>query len=117
MEKEKPKKTKKKKTATEGEGSGEKEHFRKPGPDEVGEYLSATQILKVISDHPVMRFSTETIGVAMKNAGFEYKRTNGKRGYRVVAYKPYEMEANRRDLAEVAKKEEEAGSDSSDTIF
>ena len=93
------------------------EHFRKPGPDEVGEYLSATQILKVISDHPVMRFSTETIGVAMKNAGFEYKRTNGKRGYRVVAYKPYEMEANRRDLAEVAKKEEEAGSDTCDTFF
>jgi len=93
------------------------EHFRKPGPDEVGEYLSATQILKVISDHPVMRFSTETIGVAMKNAGFEYKRTNGKRGYRVVAYKPYEMEANRRDLAEVAKKEEDAGSDTCDTFF
>ncbi|MBQ7426243.1 MAG: hypothetical protein IJV20_03210 [Prevotella sp.] len=93
------------------------EHFRKPGPDEVGEYLSATQILKVISDHPVMRFSTETIGVAMKNAGFEYKRTNGKRGYRVVAYKPYEMEANRRDLAEVAKKEEEAVSDTCDTFF
>jgi predicted P-loop ATPase len=93
------------------------EHFRKPGLDEVGEYLSATQILKVISDHPVMRFSTEAIGVAMKKAGFEYKRTNGKRGYRVVAYKPYEMEANRRDLAEVAKKDEEAGSDSSDTIF
>lgn len=93
------------------------EHFRKPGPDEVGEYLSATQILKVISDHPVMRFSTEAIGVAMKKAGFEYKRTNGKRGYRVVAYKPYEMEANRRDLAEATKKEEEAVSDSSDTIF
>ena len=93
------------------------EHFRKPGPDEVGEYLSATQILKVISDHPVMRFSAEAIGAAMKKAGFEYKRTNGKRGYRVVAYKTYEMEANRRDLAEVAKKEEEAGSDSSDTIF
>ena len=93
------------------------EHFRKPGPDEVGEYLSATQILKVISDHPAMRFSTEAIGVAMTKAGFEYKHTNKKRGYRVVAFKPYEMEANRRDLAEAAKKEEEAASDSSDTIF
>ena len=93
------------------------EHFRKPGPDEVGEYLSATQILKVISDHPAMRFSTEAIGVAMTAAGFEYKHTNKKRGYRVVAFKPYEMEANRRDLAEAAKKEEEAASDSSDTIF
>ena len=91
------------------------EHFRLPGKDETGEYLSATQILKVISDHPVLRFSAETIGAAMKKAGFEYKRTHGKRGYRVVAYQPEEMKANRRLLASDAKKEEETVSDTGDT--
>ena len=51
----------------------------------------------------------------MKKAGFEYKRTHGKHGYRVVAYQPEEMKANRRLLASDAKKEEEAVSDTGDT--
>ena len=93
------------------------EHFRKPGPDEIGDYLSASQILKVISDHPVMRFTIEAIGAAMTAAKFEYKRTNRKRGYRVVAYKQDEMDRNRRDLALAAKREEEAVRDSGDTSF
>ena len=91
------------------------EHFREPLKDEVGEYLSATQILKAISDHPAMRFSVEAIGTAMKRIGFEYKRTGKRRGYRVVAYRPDEIERNKRDLAYAAKKAEEAGSDSSDS--
>ena len=90
------------------------EHFRVPFPGEVGEYLSATQILKKISDHPVLRFSAEMIGAAMTKAGFEYKRTSRKRGYRVVAYQPDEIERNKRDLAYAAKKEEESESKSSD---
>jgi len=96
------------------------EHFRQPLQDEVGEYLSATQILKAISNHPAMRFSAESIGAAMKKLGFEYRRTGNRRGYRVVAYKPDEIERNKLTLAYAAKKAEEAGSDtcdSCDTFF
>ena len=92
-------------------------HFRQPKEGEVGEFLSATEILQTISAGPALRFSVEKIGSAMSALGFERMRSHKKRGYRVVAYTGGEMEANRRALAYDAKPEDEAGSDTCVTTF
>jgi predicted P-loop ATPase len=91
--------------------------FRQPKEGEVGEFLSATEILQTISAGPALRFSVEKIGSAMSALGFERMRSHKKRGYRVVAYTGGEMEANRRALAYDAKPEDEAGSDTCVTTF
>ena len=43
----------------------------------------------------------------MKALGFEQYRSHGRRGYRVVVYKPEEIEMNRRMLAYDARPEGE----------
>ena len=43
----------------------------------------------------------------MKALGFKRHRSHGRRGYRLVAYKPEEIEMNRRMLACDARPEDE----------
>ena len=74
-------------------------HFRLPSGEERGEFYTATEILLVISEGPALRFAVERIGSAMKKLGYERCSSKGRRGYRVVRYKPEEIEANRRLLA------------------
>ena len=84
-------------------------HFRHPGDGERGEFYTATDILQVVSEGPSLRFSSERIGAAMQKLGFVQRATKGRRGYRVVRYKPEEIEANRRLLALDVEQEEGAG--------
>ena len=83
-------------------------YFRKPGDNERGEFHTATDILCHIGYHPALRLSVEKIGSAMKALGFVQYRSHGRRGYRVVTYKPEEIEMNRRMLAYDARPESEA---------
>ena len=83
-------------------------YFRKPGDNERGEFYTATDILCHIGYHPALRLSVEKIGSAMKALGFVQYRSHGRRGYRVVTYKPEEIEMNRRTLAYDARSESEA---------
>ena len=47
----------------------------------------------------------------MTALGFRRYRSNGRRGYRLVAYKPEEIEMNRSRLAYDARPEDEDGRD------
>jgi predicted P-loop ATPase len=84
-------------------------HFRRPGDEERGEFYTATDILLVASEGPSLRFTPEKIGSAMQKLGYERCSSKGRRGYRVVRYKPEEIEANRRLLALDVEREEGAG--------
>jgi predicted P-loop ATPase len=82
-------------------------HFRQPGDSEHGEFYTATDILTAIGYHPSLRLTVEKIGSAMKALGYVQYRSHGRRGYRVVAYKPDEIDMNRRMLACDARPEGE----------
>ena len=84
-------------------------HFHPPQDGEKGEFYTATDILNKIGYNPALRLTIEKIGSAMKALGFVQYRSHGRRGYRVVAYKPEEIEMNRRMLAYDARPEGEDG--------
>ena len=89
-------------------------HFRQPREDEKGEFYSATEILGRIGCNPALRMTIEKMGSAMKALGFRQYRSHGRRGYRVVVYKPEEIEMNRLMLANDARPDDEEG-DGGDT--
>ena len=84
-------------------------HFRRPGDDEKGDFYSATDILGHIGGNLALRMTIEKIGSAMKALGYRRYFSHGRRGYRVVPYKPEEIEQNRRILAYDARPDD--GSD------
>ena len=73
--------------------------FRLPNEQERGEFYTATDILGKISYNPALKLTIEKIGSAMQALGFKPYRSNGRRGYRVVEYKPEEIQMNRHRLA------------------
>ena len=82
-------------------------HFHAPKDGERGDFYTATDILGKIGYNPALRITIEKIGSAMKALGFKRYRSHGRRGYRLVAYMPEEIEMNRRMLACDARPEEE----------
>ena len=86
-------------------------HFRPPRDGERGEFYTATDILAKIGYNPALRLTVEKIGSAMKALGYRRYRSHGSRGYRVVPYKPEEIEMNRRILAYDARPEGEEDGD------
>ena len=84
-------------------------HFHPPQDGEKGDFYTATDILNKIGYSPALQLTIEKIGSAMKALGFVRYRSHGRRGYRVVAYKPEEIEMNRRMLAYDARLEGEDG--------
>ena len=82
-------------------------HFHAPRDGERGDFYTATDILGKIGYNPALRITIEKIGSAMKALGFKRYRSHGRRGYRLVAYKPEEIEMNRRMLACDARPEDE----------
>ena len=82
-------------------------HFHAPRDGERGAFYTATDILGKIGYNPALRITIEKIGSAMKALGFKRYRSHGRRGYRLVAYKPEEIEMNRRMLACDARPEDE----------
>ena len=85
-----------------------RKYFRMPNEDEKGEFYTATEILEHISRNLTLKMAPEKIGSAMSDLGFVKYRSHGRRGYRVVPYKPDEIEMNRRMLAYDARPESEA---------
>jgi hypothetical protein len=74
-------------------------YFRLPNDNERGDFYTATDILGKIPYNPAVHLTIEKVGSAMKALGFPQHRSNGRRGYRVVTYKPEEIELNRHRLA------------------
>ena len=83
-------------------------HFRTPSEGERGDFYTSTDILTHIGYLPALNLTPEKIGAAMQALGFPQYRSHGRRGYRLVAYKPEEIEANRHLLAYDARPEGEA---------
>lgn len=98
-------------------------YFRMPRDDERGQFYTATDILLAVGSSPAVKIRVEDIGCAMKALGYRQYRSNGRRGYRVVAYKPEEIEMNRNRMAYDAQLASEANASDrgervgSDTIF
>ena len=86
-------------------------YFRMPLDSERGDFYTATDILEKIGYNPALKLTIEKIGTAMTALGFRRYRSNGRRGYRLVAYKPEEIEMNRSRLAYDARPEDEDGRD------
>ena len=80
--------------------------FRPPKDGEKGEFYTATDILEHIGGNPALTMTIERIGSAMKALGYRRCHSHGRRGYRIVPYKPDEIEMNRRMLANDAQSDD-----------
>ena len=80
-------------------------YLRKPKPGEPSDFLSATDILQLVGSNPVLKLTTNKIGRAMTDLGFERMRTGSERGYNVVQYSAEEIKARQRMKACDAKPE------------
>ena len=90
-------------------------YLRKPKPGEPSDFLSATDILQLVGSNPVLKLTTNKIGRAMTDLGFERMRTGSERGYNVVQYSAEEIKARQRMKACDAKPETDGEDDANDT--
>jgi hypothetical protein len=96
------------------------ERFRLPNPGETGEFVTATHIMQAISGNLVQKLNANKVGRAMTDLGFQRMRSQGERGYIVVAYSAEEIKARQRMKAYDAKPENapvDDAFDANDTIF
>ena len=71
-------------------------YFRKPGPNEPGEFVSVAYALQLISANISQKLSTVALGRAFVNQGFQKKTCRNVRGYVVMRRSTEEMLAIRR---------------------
>ena len=90
-------------------------YLRKPKEGEPSEFLSATDILQLVGSNPVLKLTTNKIGRAMTDLGFERMRTGSERGYIAVQYSAEEIKARQRMKACDAKPETTGLDDANDT--
>jgi hypothetical protein len=74
-------------------------HFRKPGPDEIGQFFSSTAILKHIGDNISYKLSLVKVGMAMKNLNFESRKFQGGRGWICMPINPQDFVDQRKRMA------------------
>ena len=68
-------------------------YFRKPGPEEAGEFMSVARALQIISAGISQKLSAVNVGRAFVELGFERVRTRSSRGFIVVSRTAEEMKA------------------------
>lgn len=68
-------------------------YFRRPGPEEVGEFMSVARALQIISAGISQKLSAVYIGRAFSELGFNRVRTKRSRGFIVVCRTGEEMKA------------------------
>ena len=68
-------------------------YFRRPGPEEVGEFMSVARALQIISAGISQKLSAVYIGHAFSELGFNRVRTKRSRGFIVVCRTGEEMKA------------------------
>jgi predicted P-loop ATPase len=74
-------------------------YFRKPGPNEVGQFFPNSLIMSYLPSSYKNQLSPVRIGQAMKELGFEQKRLKNTRGWICIPRTPAEIEAERKRLA------------------
>ena len=85
------------------------QYFRRPSPDEPGEFVSVAFALQLVGCNITQKLSTVALGRAFVNQGFAKKTVRNVRGYVVVRRSAEEMQAARRLMAH------EANTDTDDT--
>jgi hypothetical protein len=84
-------------------------HFRKPGPDEIGQFFSSTAVLKHIGDNLSYKLSLVKVGVAMKKLGFERRRSHGITGWICIPINPLDFVDQRKSMALHSESDDKAG--------
>ena len=99
-------------------------YYRVPKPGEPSEFVSSSEILMHVGGLLAQRLTSNKLGRAMTALGFDGMRSHGRRGYRVVAFTPEQVKANKSMLACDAKPDSEASTvtmeeicDTFDTLF
>jgi hypothetical protein len=73
--------------------------FRKPGPEEIGQFFPTSLILKYIADNIGSKLSPIKVGMAMQRLGFERKRIEGIKGWICIPLSAEEIIDNRKRMA------------------
>jgi hypothetical protein len=73
--------------------------FRKPGPEEVPQLFSTAYILQYIASNIGSKLTSHKVAKAMRELGFEQKRSKNFRGWICIPLTPEEMIAERKRLA------------------
>jgi hypothetical protein len=73
--------------------------FRKPGPEECGQFFPTSLVLTHIADNIGSKLSAVKVGMAMKNMGFESKRHRGLKGWICVPVSGQDMVDLRKRMA------------------
>jgi predicted P-loop ATPase len=74
-------------------------YFRKPGPEECGQFFPTSLILKYIGDCIGNKLNVVKVGKAMKSLGFESKRYGGMNGWICIPIRPGDLEDHRKRMA------------------
>jgi hypothetical protein len=74
-------------------------YFRKPGPEECGQFFSSTDILKHIGDNISYKLSLVKVGKAMGQLGFESRKFKGGRGWICIPINPQDFVDQRKRMA------------------
>jgi len=56
-------------------------YFRKPGPEECGQFFSTALVMKYIGDYIGSKLNVVKVGMAMAELGFKGKKHNGMKGW------------------------------------
>jgi predicted P-loop ATPase len=81
-------------------------HFRKPGPDEIGQFFSTSDILKHIGDNISYKLSLVKVGKAMSQLGFEKRRSGSLNGWICIPINPQDFVDQRKRMAMHSEKDD-----------
>jgi hypothetical protein len=94
-------------------------YFRKPGPEECGQFFSTTLVMKYIGDCIGSKLNVVKVGMAMERLGFEKKKSHGTKGWICIPFNSNELTDQRKRLAMNSDSDDDAGvplSDKGDPI-
>jgi hypothetical protein len=74
-------------------------YFRKPGPEECGQFFTTTLVMKYIGDCIGSQLNVVKVGMAMAELGFKGKKHNGRKGWICVPISPQDLAEYRKRIA------------------
>jgi predicted P-loop ATPase len=89
-------------------------YFRKPGPEECGQFFPTSLVLKYIGDSIGSKLNVVKVGKAMGALGFEGRRYKGTNGWICVPVNPQDMADLRKRMAMHAEVRNEGENTSND---
>jgi hypothetical protein len=84
-------------------------YFRKPGPEECGQFFSTALVMKYIGDYIGSKLNVVKVGKAMAELGFDKKRSHGIKGWICIPLTSDELANQRKRLAMNPDSDEDEG--------